>query len=116
MNFTQGVDPVSVVFTAKRGFVFRAKVYFFEDEAHTVALDLTGLNPSLEMEGYLTLTPGDGLVVDAEAGCVEIVLTGEQTEQAPSAIHGFTFSLEEGSGEAVPPIDGNFTFSKRIGA
>lgn len=114
MSFTQGVDPISVVFAAKRGFVFRAKVSFFEDEAQTKPRNLAGLSPSLEMEGYLTLTPGNGLVVDNEAGTIEIVLSGEDTEGAPSALHEFTMSLQEGS-EAVPPLIGHFTFSKRIG-
>jgi len=117
MTFSPGIVPVRVHFEAKRGFTFRAKVEFFKDTAKTEPLDLNSYTPKLEFEGYLTLETGNGGLVIGGAGgnVLEIVLTREQTEDAPSALHEFTFALEEET-DAVPPFDGHFTFTKRIGA
>lgn len=112
--FKPGVEPVTELLPARRGKTFRAIVRFYEDEGKTKALNLSGLTIELAIKGYTTLASESGLIVNAAAGTVEVVLHDEQTKNAPQNSHHYELTFKqttEGTVETFCPLEGSFTFS-----
>jgi hypothetical protein len=106
------IDPVYVEFTVIRGTTFRRKVELFTDEAKTHKRNLAGLKITVTLTEYLTLTSGDGLVIDVADGIVTMELTPAQSKAAPKEVISFFMEVEkeEAPEETVDPLEGIFTF------
>ena|SRR5215469_1650544 len=115
MPFTQGVLPASANLVVRRGITLRRIATIYEDAAKTIPLNLAGWTAELLIvDGsttYLTLKEGTGLTVTKAKGEVAILLTPEQTKNAPRETLHWYLTIEESSSEKVEVLEGTLTIS-----
>lgn len=109
---TSTPEPASVRMDLWCGVDWEFELAFFDDDAETIPTDLTGYTaeyvavaPGLSTP-VITLTVGDGLTIDGEAGTISGFLAYPDTAVVPARALDFQVRLTSPTDRKTLPIEG----------